>query len=260
MTKTSIKDIEDLLIRLGLQRKDRVMVHSSLFSLGVIENGVDGFHRALLNVIGNEGTIIVPTFTHSFRQGKVFNILESPSEKSLGIYAEYIRKTQSSVRSSDPLFSMAAIGPDAQELMNRKSINCFGKGSVYERLFEANVRYLALGITYSTGLSAFMHLERLANVPYRKELRLEGRSINTTGKEFDDSAIHFARDENKFYQTGRTNREPMGAMLEEAGVSVAINFRNGRHFALSSNSFEQFVLNQLKENPMIMFELKTQDI
>jgi aminoglycoside 3-N-acetyltransferase len=255
MTKTSIKDIEELIVGLGFQRKDRVMVHSSLFSLGIIENGVEGFHHALLNVIGEEGTIIVPTFTHSFRQGKVFNILETPSEKSLGMYAEYIRKLKGAVRSSDPLFSMAAFGPDAQELMIRTSINCFGKGSVYERLFEANVRYLALGITYSTGLSAFMHLERLANVPYRKELCLEGRSIDTDGKEFDDSAIHFARDENEFYQTGRTNREPMGAMLEEAGVSVAANFKNGRHFALSSKPFEEFVLNKLKDNPMIMFEI-----
>ena len=255
MTRTSIKDIEKLLRGLGLQKNDRVMVHSSLFSLGIIENGIDGFHQALLNVIGDEGTIIVPAFTHSYRQGKIFDLLQTPSEKSLGMYSEYIRKKSSSVRSADPLFSMAASGPDAHELMIRTSINCFGTGSVYERLFEANVRYLAIGITYSTGLSAFMHLEKLANVPYRKDLFLTGRSINAEGQEYDDSAIHFARDENEFYQTGRTNREPMGVMLEDAKVSLAANFKNGRHFALLSKPFEQFVLSKLENDPMMMFEL-----
>lgn len=256
MTRTSIKEIEVLLRLLGLKRNDRVMVHSSLFSLGIIENGINGFHQALMNVIGDEGTIIVPAFTHSFRQGKIFDILQTPSEKSLGLYSEYIRKKSNSVRSSDPLFSMVASGPDAQELMIRTSINCFGVGSVYERLFEANVRYLAIGITYSTGLSAFMHLEKLASVPYRNDLFLSGRSINASGQEYDDSAVHFARDESAFYRTGRTNREPMGVMLEEAKVSLSANFKNGRHFSLLSKPFEQFVLTKLEKNPLMMFELK----
>ena len=36
------------------------LVHSSLLSLGKIENSVKGFYKAIRDVIGEEGTIIVP--------------------------------------------------------------------------------------------------------------------------------------------------------------------------------------------------------
>ena len=68
MRYTSIDEIKHLISSLGLKKKDVVLVHSSLFSLGKIENNVEGFYKAIRDVIGEEGTIIVPTFTYSFRR------------------------------------------------------------------------------------------------------------------------------------------------------------------------------------------------
>ena len=253
MLKTSIEDLKSLFKDLGVKPGDNVMVHSSVFSLGVIENGIAGFHSAMTQTIGDEGNIIVPTFTHSYRNNNVFSILNTPADRSLGIYSEFIRLQPKSVRNTDPLFSMALLGKEAS-LIERKSINCFGGSSVYERLFESDILFLALGITYSTGLSAFMHLEKLAEVPYRESKLFYGESIDEMNVRHQDSAIHFVRNEETFFANGRTNREPIGLMMEDAGVSKAIQFRNGKHFALRAKSFKEFVLEKLNQNKMLMFE------
>lgn len=255
MQKTTIEELKSFLREIGLKTNDKVMIHSSLFSLGIIEKGVDGFHQAVSDIVRPDGCIIVPTFTHSYRHKKVYDVNLSSSDKTLGIYPEFIRKQPNAKRSMDPLFSMAALGADT-ELVKRKSINCFGEDSVYEQLFEADILFLALGITYSTGLSAFMHLEKLGGVPYRKDLLFYGKSINEEGVLINDCARHFARDEDRFYSTGRTNREPMGALLEDVGISKAISFRNGRHFALRARFFKEFVLEKLSQDKMFMFETK----
>ena len=53
---------EDLSV-LGLQKGDAVLVHSSFKSMGVVEGGIQTFVEALLSVIGDRGTLIVPTLT-----------------------------------------------------------------------------------------------------------------------------------------------------------------------------------------------------
>lgn len=253
MLKTSIADLTSFFKELGLRQSDKVMIHSSLFSLGIIERGIEGFHQAVMDVIGEEGCIIVPTFTHSYRHKKIYDIKLTSSDKTLGMYPEFIRKKEGASRNMDPLFSMAALGHNT-ELIRRRTINCFGEGSVYEKLFDNNIVFLALGITYSTGLSAFMHLEKLAGVPYRKDLLLCGESIDEGGVLHNDCAMHFARDEDDFYIKGRTNREPMGGLLEGAGISKALTFRNGRHFALRAGLFKEFVLEKLSCDTMFMFD------
>jgi aminoglycoside 3-N-acetyltransferase len=254
MKRTTVAEIKELLTSLGVVSGSDVMIHSSLFSLGLIQDGIEGFHLALSEIIGETGTIVVPTFTHSFRRGEIYDINSSPSDRNLGVYPEFIRKRKGAVRSSDPLFSMSAIGPKAEILMERKSINCFGTDSVYDKLFKENILFLALGITYSTGLSAFMHIEKMATVPYRKNLLLQGISINRSGEQFDDSAVHFCRDEENYYNIGQTNRERMGHLLEVANISKAVDFCNGRHFSLHAKPFLDFVLRRLKDDPFAMFE------
>lgn len=253
MLKTFSEDLKFLFHKLGVVSNDIVMVHSSLFSLGLIQNGVEGFHDVLSKSIGPEGCIIVPTFTHSYRHNKIYNLKQTPSDKTLGLYSEYIRNHKNAIRNSDPLFSMAALGNN-DNLIERNSINCFGVGSVYEKLFNADVLFIALGISYSTGLSAFMHLEKLAEVPYRKDLKLYGESIDENNTIYKDSAIHFARNEEDFYLNGRTNREPIGKDLERVGISKAVNFRNGKHFSIRAKSFKEFVLERLEKDKMCMFE------
>ena len=250
MKKTSIDEIVFLLNSLGIKKNDTVFVHSSLFTLGIIEKREEGLYQALLKVIGCQGNIIVPTFTYSFRKNEKFNIVHSPSDNNIGVFSEYLRNKKKAIRSSDPLFSMSSIGPDSKILMKRTSYSCFGKESIYEKLFNLNIKFLCLGITYSTGLTAFMHIEKKGNVPYRYDLKLNGKSINSKNIEYNDYAIHYARDEQNYFANGYTCREKIGQQLEENKISKSINFRYGKHFVLNAKYFEEFVLEKLNKNPL----------
>jgi aminoglycoside 3-N-acetyltransferase len=253
LKKTSIKELQSVLCQLGVKAGDVVMIHSAIFTLGIVESGLPGILKAFQNILGKDGTLIVPTFTYSFRYNEIFNVRNTPCPKVLGDFSEYIRGIDGSVRSLDPLFSMAAIGPEAMTLMRRPSINSFGKDSIYETLFSRNILILGLGITYDTGISAFIHLEKLANVEYRSERLLRGISVGMDGVLYEDSAIHYERNLEKFPR-GRRNRIPFGLEMELNGISNAISYGSGKHIAIRTKLFEEYTLERLKKDPWTMFK------
>ena len=69
------------LTRLGVPRGGLVMVHSSLRSLGHVAGGAETVVDALLETLGPEGTLVVPTFTYAVARepGFVFDPLHTPS-------------------------------------------------------------------------------------------------------------------------------------------------------------------------------------
>ena len=227
------------------------MLHSAVFTLGLIEKDLAGLYQAIRNLLGDAGTLIVPTFTYSFRRNQVFDIRHTPAPTEIGVFAEYVRKLPGAVRSADPLFSMAAIGPHAATLMERSSHNCFGVGSVYEKIFGVDAMFVGIGITYSTGLACFMHVERMANVDYRRDTRFSGQSIGYDGHIYDDWSIHFARDENR-YPTAHTNRDPLGHRMEDRGISRGLDFGSGHHVAFHAQVFAEYVLSELARDPTVM--------
>lgn len=252
LKRTRIVDLEELLLRLGLNRGDVVMIHSATFTLGLVEHGLDGIYQAIRRILGPDGTLIVPTFSYSFRRGETFNVMKTPCPKALGAFSEYVRTLAGAVRSADPLFSMAAVGPEAENLMRRQSYFCFGRGSIYENLFSRDILIVGIGITYDTGISAFMHLERLAEVDYRRELTLHGTTVGVNGVAYADVAVHFERNTEK-YPNGKRNRIPLGLELEREGISKMEEFGSGRHFAMRALSLEKYVLERLYKDPWLMF-------
>ena len=256
MIKTSHEELRNFFRALKIPRGSVVMVHSALFSLGIIEGGVAGFYRALREHVGENATIVVPTFTYSFRRNQIFDIRQTPSALNIGVFSEYVRMLPGSIRSADPLFSMSAIGAEAADLMRRTTTASFGIGSIYDRLFDHNAYFVAIGITYSTGLAGFMNLEKLAEVPYRKEVECFGRSVDQKGNVFNDSALHYQRNE-EIYGEARTDREQMGELLERAGTSMAIEYGYGRHMCLAGCAWREQVLEILRRDPFFMLD-KTQ--
>ncbi len=251
MIRTTQAQIADLLRALGVKRGQAVMLHSTVYSLGVIEGGLQGLERAIMHVLGPEGTLIVPTFTYSFRRREVFDVANSTSALNIGVFAEHVRLHPQSIRSTDPMFSMASVGARATELMRRVGPMCFGPGSVYARLFDRDVTFVGLGVGYSQGLSGFIHLEKLADVPYREALVFKGKCLSLSGRSYDDTAHHFARRED--YWPGATiNRAAMGALLEHRGISRAISYGYGRHVALRGLDWKDAVLQELHSNPHAM--------
>src|SRR5688500_10428768 len=97
--------ITEDLHRLGLAVGDALVVHSSLRSIGPVEGGAEAVVAALLDVVGERGLLVAPTFTY---RGERFDPLTEPG--LTGRIAEAVRSWPGALRSWHPTHSVAAIG------------------------------------------------------------------------------------------------------------------------------------------------------
>lgn len=152
---------------LGLCKGDAVLVHSSFKSMGAMEGGIQTFVEALLSVIGDCGTLIVPTltFTEVTESNRVFDYCNSRS--CVGAISEFVRHMDGSKRSINPTHSCAAIGAKRDwyvdsHVLDRTPV---GENSPFHKLQEDGGKVLMLGcrLTSNTSLHG---IEEKAGVTY----------------------------------------------------------------------------------------------
>jgi aminoglycoside 3-N-acetyltransferase len=180
--KSTIRSIwikEDLvreLRRCGLQEGQAVFVHTSLSKLGFVVGGAETLIRALLEVVGDEGTLMMPSQTWKNLDPETGVHWEEPVEWwpvirahwpaydklvtpaiGMGVVAEMLRKWPGAERSDHPARSVAAVGKHARYLTEDHDLsNIFGDGSPVDKLYQLNGRILLLGVGYDKNTS--LHL------------------------------------------------------------------------------------------------------
>jgi aminoglycoside 3-N-acetyltransferase len=130
ITHVTQGEIEAGLRQLGLGRGDTVIVHSSLASMGRVEGGVETLLHAFLEVLGPEGTLVVPVFG------------------DLGVLTKAVANHPSAARSIHPLADVAAIGNYAGAICRDhwKAELAHGPETPYTRIAELNGWVLLLGV------------------------------------------------------------------------------------------------------------------
>ncbi|EOI2760049.1 TPA: AAC(3) family N-acetyltransferase, partial [Campylobacter jejuni] len=175
--KYSDKDLIDAFYQLGIKRGDILCVHTELFNFGVPLLSRNEFLQTILNcffeVIGKEGTLIMPTFTYSFCKNEVYDKLNSKC--TVGTLNEFFRKQQGVKRTNDPIFSFAIKGAK-EELFLKNTTSCFGENSVYDTLVKENGKIILLG-TKIAGYTFTHFIEEKIKVPYRYFKEFKGKII-----------------------------------------------------------------------------------
>lgn len=109
------------------------------------------FLQTILNcffeVIGKEGTLIMPTFTYSFYKNEVYDKINSKTK--MGALNEYFRKQTGVKRTNDPIFSFA-IKRAKEELFLKDTTSYFRENCVYEVLAKENGKYIIFGLMKGT--------------------------------------------------------------------------------------------------------------
>ncbi len=143
-------DISTSLESMGLKTGDRVMVHSSLSSIGHVEGGATTVVEAFLKVLGPTGTLMVPTFTHSGCE--YFDPLVTPSLN--GAITEAARAYPGAVRSLHPTHALTAIGVDAEDLL-KDDLNrgALGRDCGLDRLIKKGGYVFLLGVDHKSNSS-----------------------------------------------------------------------------------------------------------
>lgn len=102
---------------LGVQPGDTLFVHSSFKSLGPVVGGAETVIGALLEALGPEGTLLMPSFNLCSRdqeeRAKRWDPATTPS--TVGWLTEYFRSRPGTLRSDHYSHSVAAFGAHARE-------------------------------------------------------------------------------------------------------------------------------------------------
>ncbi|MDH5700480.1 MAG: AAC(3) family N-acetyltransferase [Nitrospirota bacterium] len=153
--QTIVNTLRDL----GLSTGNVVCVHSSFSSLGYVEGGPETLIRALEEVLGASGTIMMPTFSMGgsmlsyLESEEVFDVCKTPSK--VGAVTEAFRKWPGVIRSLHPTNSVAAKGRLAKDLLDghQQSAKPFGLETPFGRLAPLGGKILMV----NTHIHSFLH-------------------------------------------------------------------------------------------------------
>ena len=164
------------------------MVHSSLSSIGFVEGGAKTIGDCLLDVLGNEGTLVVPTFTYpsAFTDSADAMWVFDPSSTNSGVGSitnEVIRRS-SSRRSIHLWHSVSAIGPLSELIVSagRSSAWDFdspmswilSNGGSFESKIKSNVTHLIIKSKNSKQTTKIKNaIEKGISLLYLDELNFE---------------------------------------------------------------------------------------
>jgi aminoglycoside 3-N-acetyltransferase len=122
---------------------------------------------ALRELLGPEGTIVVPTATLNLcNTDTVFDPETTPSHQ-MGAFSEFVRQLPGARRSFHPFWSHTALGARAADVVDNVSRHGQGMGSVWSRLIEADALSIHIGKHPSRTVSVVHHIELVVGVPYR---------------------------------------------------------------------------------------------
>jgi len=185
---TDRTQLANLFAELGVRPGGILMVHASLGGTGLRDTDVQ---KALLDVLGPDGTLVVPSFTpeNSFtsraykeltagmseREEAEFRASRPPFEPdatpcpTMGVLAECVRTTPGTVRSGHPHTSLAGLGPRAAELLGDHDPHCLlGERSPLAKLYAAHAQVLLFRVGFEV-CSAFHLAEyRLRPAPPKR--------------------------------------------------------------------------------------------
>ena len=213
---------------LGVNRGDVLLVHSSLRSLGWVNGGAEAVVFALLDVLGDTGTLVVPTQSSDnsdptnwqrppvleewkpiIRETMLPYDPRTTRTRLMGVIAETVRTWPGAVRSGHPQTSFAAVGPQAETLMAGHALDCaLGERSPLAKLEAAHAQVLLLGVGYDSCTGFHLAEHRIPGGVIENSFAVmtdEGRKwmtvadTATSGDRFNELGVDFEREQ----QVGR---------------------------------------------------------
>lgn len=173
---------------LGLAPGDSVIVHSSLSSLGFVVGGAVALVQALMDVVTDAGTIVMPT--HSYYYGDparwygaalpeswikelresmpAFDPIVTPTT-GMGKAVEAFRSWPGALRSRHPVNSFAAWGQHAEHVTAGHTYDYWqGDGSPLGRVYELDGKALLIGVSYDRNTSFHLADHRFPHTPKKR--------------------------------------------------------------------------------------------
>lgn len=210
-------NIADIPKQLGLQRGDVLLISSDVRRL-VFEamsqgdsTDLNSFLEGFMDVVGTEGTILIPTYNWDFCKGKTFDYRTTPCKT--GSLGKIALKRADFIRTKHPIYSFAVWGKDADRLYRMENTDSFGQDSPFAYLKEKGAKNLFIDVTYQNSFTYVHYVEEWeGNVPYRYCKDFTAGYIDEQGMESVRTYSMFVRDLDRDVQV---TIDPMESVFAE---------------------------------------------
>jgi aminoglycoside 3-N-acetyltransferase len=241
---------------LGVAKGDCLFIHAALKSLGKFTPQREGdafgaLLAVLLDAVGQDGTVVVPTFNFGFCQGQPFDRQNTPGE-GMGAFSEFIRRHPSALRSRHPFQCVAAIGRLAAEIADARGRSAFAPGGAFDLMLHRKCKILFFGVYF---VETFVHVaEERADVPYRFWKTFTADYIDA-GVSNRIAVDFFARKLDLVPEPAIDNHK-LGRLLREKGIISSTSLGSGEVSICDATVMVDELTERLKQTPSYALQVE----
>lgn len=219
-----MNEYENIVSQFDLKKGDSIWLSSELIKLVLslkkkqIKFDGNELINAFQNAVGEEGTILIPTFSFDFSNKKHYDILSTKG--NTGALGNLALQRKDFKRTRHPMHSFVVWGKDKELLTSMDNKNSFGSDSPFGYCIGNHVKQVVLGTDYIHAVTFIHYAEASCSVPYRFIKSFTGEYVTETGETEIRTYDYPAR---KLEIQPEEVFNKMGKVLEAEGASRRID-------------------------------------
>jgi aminoglycoside 3-N-acetyltransferase len=236
--KSGVKNGDTILLHLDASRLLREFKSKKVkIDLGVI---IDSF----LDLLGMNGTLIMPCFNFDFANGLLFDINKTKSK--MGILTEYFRNNYDIIRTGHPIYSFSVFGFYKYKFKNINNYSGYGEDSPFGILRKLCGKIAVLDLDDQHSMTFYHHIEEVNKVEWRYHKVFEGQYIDIKNEKSIKKYSLFVRRTDKGIQT---NVNPAGQLMWKEGLYIGDLPKIGSGLrTVNAQDMFNFITNIIKKN------------